>query len=157
MTPFSIRDLEELLAGEIETLDGAPFDQSNGRAPPKFRESSKPISVVTEASALEHLLFSVFVQDSPNSEDRRDQAGGFAKIESNVVVFLVFNIRPPDQVADSRVASDAGLAIVKKLMSLELAPLVDVRLDNAWRPRLSFDGAKLLGEIRFTVGHDLPL
>ncbi len=146
-----------MLAEVITALDGTPFDQSNGRAVPQFRESSVPLSVIEDAAPLEHLLFNVFVDDSPNTDEQRDAPGGFAKVESMVTVAFVYNLRPTDQLTDARLASDAGLAVTRALMGRDLSTIMIVRLVNAWRPLVSPSGTKLLGAVEFSVAHELPL
>ena len=156
--PFTVRELEEELAERIAALDASPFDQNkDGLRPAAWREASIPLSVVDDASPLEHLLFNVFVERSQNSEEHRDAPNGFAKVESTVLVLFVYNLRASDQLEDARLASDAAHAVVRALMARDLAQLVDVRLVSAWRPLLSPDGRKLLAEVQFLAVHDLPL
>lgn len=156
--PFTIRELEEELAERLELLDASPFDQNrDGTRPARWREATVPLSVLEDAGPLEHLLFNVWVERSQNSEERRDQAGQFVKLESSVVVAFLYNLRPSDQLKDARLASDAAHAIARALMSRDLARLVDVRLVDAWRPLLSESGTKLLGAVRFLVAHEIRI
>lgn len=156
--PLTVRELEEELSARLLALDAAPFDQNkDGTRPAAWREASIPLSVIDDASPLEHLLYNVFVERCQNSEEARDAPGGFAKVESSVLVLFVYNLRAADQLSDSRLASDAALAVVVALMARDLAALVDVRLVDAWRPLVSSDGRKLLAEVRFLAVHDLPL
>jgi hypothetical protein len=156
--PFTVRELEEELAERIQALDATPFDQNkDGQRPAAWREATVPLTVLEDASPREHLLFNVWVERSENTGERRDAPGEFAKVESDVVVLFLYNLRAADQLPDSRLASDAAHAIVRALMARDLAELVDVRLVHAWRPLVSDDGTKLLAEVRFTVAHDLPL
>ena len=156
-TSLTIAMLEAEVATRITALNTSPgtADYKHGTVTAAWNESSVPLTVEFDGSALGHLGFMVAADDSPNSGEGRAEAGWYAKQATRLPVMFAYELRPTEQRADFRLASTAGLDVVKALMADWR--MANVELDNAGRRLLSGDGRWGLVTLLFTVRHDLPL
>ena len=160
----TIESIEEEAVSIIEDLDATAFDL--GFATNIWHETETPFDLIDDNHALGHLAFEVAVLDVPNTETgratERNSDAEFAVdqtayVEAVMSVAFTFGLRPSQQKADLRTASNAAQQIVRAL----LAPwnyagngTVQVLLDNPYRPTLDPAGAFVLVDQDYRVLFD---
>lgn len=148
---YTIAQLEAALSSLVSEIEAAPYQQ--GRAPASFTESTVAMSPATVAHALGHLCYTVTVESAPVSASR--SAPPSCKLSSDVAVRFTYHLRPTAQIADSRLASDAALAIAKALTAL--SQYYSVQIVNVFEPELSTDGEWMLVTVSFLVTHTIAI
>lgn len=154
----TFEDVELEAVGLIEALDASAHSQ--GKKAAAWRETSVPFSVQQDAANLGHLLFEVWIQDSPNSDLSRageinEQA---ATIAARLRVQFTYKIRGAHQIADRRSATNAAHDVVRALMApwdYDANGCVDLLLINAMSVSLTLDGTWILVSQDYIVEFDL--
>lgn len=115
--PATPAEIERVLVQRIEDLDGSAY-RYNRAAPPRWKQSKVALAVVSDASELHHLAFNIWTERVLNTGDESGAIrNGYLWAVADVRVAFVFRIRPPKQVEDARLASDAALDIVRTFMT----------------------------------------
>lgn len=153
-TTTTYRAIEEALVARIAALDATPYAQG-GTA--QWRESQVPLSVIQDPSSLAHLAFNVWIQNAASGLSRQGELDE-VYVTARLVAAFSFRLRPGNQVADARIATDAAVDLTQAVLAPSAAgPSAVVSFVDGLQPALSIDGEWLLVTQTYEVRFDLAL
>lgn len=152
---MTVRQLEEGVSAVIAALDASDYDQGTVEA--KWTESQIPAVADAGVQPLAHLCYVAHVASSVNTGNDRDETSEYCRLRSSLVVAFGYHLRPGvDQIADSRLATDAAHDVVRAVMG-NWTTQANVNLANAGEYSIAASGEYAMVVISFDVLHDLSI
>lgn len=153
---YTFGEVRRDVAAQVAATNSAAFNQrAAGQTANALTESSVPLSVVHDSTALAHLLYSVHVVRCPSLDQAqaRNHGGLQVKCAPEIMIQLMYRLRPGSQIIDEDLASECARVVCGSVMRI---PYIEV-FNEIYRPRVTPDGEYQLIEQVCTAVIDLQL
>jgi hypothetical protein len=156
-------EIEAALSARVARADASAHAMGDVAS---LRESSVPLSVLSDAAPLQHLRYSLAIGSAPRDGTSRDGSFGVdgqVYVKADVFLVWAYKLRAEYQQADARRAGALAAAIVRRVCAAptqaELDAGVDLEVEyvDGYRPGVDPSGLWLLVEQSFIVRFNLGL